>query len=53
MILVLSCPRTYFVDQAGLELTDTLSAFASRELGLKACALVTRLKIMSSKNTGL
>jgi hypothetical protein len=31
------CPRTHFVDQAGLELRN-LPASASRELGLKACA---------------
>jgi hypothetical protein len=31
------CPGTHFVDQAGLELRN-LPAFASRVLGLKACA---------------
>ena len=31
------CPRTHFVDQAGLELRDP-PASASRVLGLKACA---------------
>jgi hypothetical protein len=31
------CPRTYFVDQAGLELRNT-PASASKMLGLKACA---------------
>jgi hypothetical protein len=31
------CPGTHFVDQAGLELRNT-PAFASRVLGLKACA---------------
>jgi hypothetical protein len=31
------CPGTHFVDQAGLELRN-LPAFASRGLGLKACA---------------
>jgi hypothetical protein len=31
------CPRTHFVDQAGLELRN-LPASASRVLGLKACA---------------
>jgi hypothetical protein len=31
------CPRTHFVDQAGLELRN-LPASASQVLGLKACA---------------
>jgi hypothetical protein len=31
------CPRTHFVDQAGLELRNP-PASASRVLGLKACA---------------
>jgi hypothetical protein len=31
------CPGTHFVDQAGLELRNP-PAFASRVLGLKACA---------------
>jgi hypothetical protein len=31
------CPRTHFVDQAGLKLRD-LPASASRVLGLKVCA---------------
>jgi hypothetical protein len=32
----LGCPRTHFVDQAGLELRN-LPASASQMLGLKAC----------------
>jgi hypothetical protein len=31
------CPGTHYVDQAGLELRNP-SAYASRVLGLKACA---------------
>jgi hypothetical protein len=36
------CPRTHFVDQAGLELRN-LPASASQVLGLKACATMPGL----------
>jgi hypothetical protein len=37
------CPGTHSVDQAGLELRN-LPAFASRVLGLKACATTPSVK---------
>ena len=39
------CPRTHFVDQAGLELRNP-PASASQVLGLKACATTARLLSM-------
>jgi hypothetical protein len=36
------CPGTHSVDQAGLELRN-LPASASQVLGLKVCAIITRL----------
>ena len=39
------CPGAHSVDQAGLELRNPL-AFASRVLGLKACATTARLKVL-------
>jgi hypothetical protein len=39
------CPGTQFVDQTGLELRNLpVSASASKELGLKACATTAWLK---------
>jgi hypothetical protein len=44
------CPRTHFVDQAGLELRNpTASAF--QVLGLKACATTARLVGYSDTDT--
>jgi hypothetical protein len=38
------CPRTHFVDQAGLELRN-LPASASRVLGLKVCSTTAQLRL--------
>jgi hypothetical protein len=43
----LGCPGTHSVDQAGLELKNPPS-FASRVLGLKACATTARLLFFKS-----
>ena len=37
LCIALGCPRTHFVDQAGLELRN-MPASASQVLGVKACA---------------
>jgi hypothetical protein len=41
------CPRTHFVDQAGLELRNP-PASASRVLGLKVCATMPGFNFLSS-----
>jgi hypothetical protein len=43
------CPRTHFVDQAGLELRN-LPASASRVLGSKACATTPSTQVHPLKN---
>jgi hypothetical protein len=44
------CPRTHFVDQAGLELRNP-PASASQVLGLKACATMPGSKMLLLSTT--
>ena len=46
------CPGTHFVDQAGLELRN-LPAFASRLLGLKACATTPGIVLFLMRKVAL